>query len=326
MEKILSVIIPSYNVEKYLYETIPTFLADEILDDIEVLIVNDGSKDNTSKIGKEFQGKYPNTVRIIDKENGGHGSTINKGIEEAVGKYFKVVDGDDWVDTDAFVKYVKELKNLDVDIVMTPFNRVNEVTRDIELKTFVGIEYNKQYAFDDVICKLGDEYQMHSATFRTEILKKIPKISEHCFYVDVEFICYPFLYLNTIEFLPYTIYQYRVGNNEQSVSVTSKQRNRAMHERVIFNIIKYLKSNTFSKSKETFLKQRICGMCAKQYEIWITMENTPEVRAELEAFVKRLKDAGENLYKNVPGKKMMLLRMTNNKILPLLIAFKAKRG
>ena len=67
-------------------------------------------------------------------------------------------------------------------------------------------------------------------------------------------------------------------------------------------------------------------MCAKQYEIWITMDNTPEVRAELDAFVKRLKEAGENLYKNVPGKKMMLLRMTNNKILPLLIAFKAKRG
>ena len=89
MAKTLSVVIPSYNVEKYLPEILPTFLSPEVLDDIEVLIVNDGSKDNTSKVGKEFQDKYPNTVRIIDKENGGHGSTINRGIEEAVGKAFK---------------------------------------------------------------------------------------------------------------------------------------------------------------------------------------------------------------------------------------------
>ena len=125
MAKTLSVVIPSYNVEKYLPEILPTFLSPEVLDDIEVLIVNDGSKDNTSKVGKEFQDKYPNTVRIIDKENGGHGSTINRGIEEAVGKYFKVVDGDDWVDTDVFIKYVNALKTLEADAVMTPFNRVN---------------------------------------------------------------------------------------------------------------------------------------------------------------------------------------------------------
>ncbi len=326
MEKILSVIIPSYNVEKYLYETIPTFLHKDVLDDIEVLIVNDGSKDKTSEIGKEFQEKYPATVRIIDKENGGHGSTINKGIEEAVGKYFKVVDGDDWVDTDEFVKYVNGLKELDVDVVMTPFNRVNEVTRAIELKTFTDVEYNKEYKFDEIICKLGDKYQMHSATFKTEILKKIPKISEHCFYVDVEFICYPIIHLESMEFLPYTIYQYRVGNNEQSVSVKSKQKNRAMHERVIFNIIKYLKENTFTPSKEAFLKHRICGMCAWQYEIWLSMKDTALVRTELDAFVEKLKAAGENLYENVPGKKMKLLRMSNNRLLPLLIALKGKKG
>lgn len=318
MAKTLSVVIPSYNVEKYLPEILPTFLSPEVLDDIEVLIVNDGSKDNTSKVGKEFQDKYPNTVRIIDKENGGHGSTINRGIEEAVGKYFKVVDGDDWVDTDVFIKYVNALKTLEADAVMTPFNRVNEDTGLVEPKTFTGIDYNKEYKFEEIICQLGEEYQMHSATFKTEILKKIRKIDEHCFYVDQEYICYPFAYLNTMVFLPYAIYQYRVGNNEQSVSVASKQRNRAMHERVIFSIMDYWMHTEFSPNKKKFLETRICNMCARQYEIWVSMDCTPEVKKEMNAFAAKVKETNSEVFKKIPGKKQKLLKMSGNKLLPLI--------
>ena len=104
MPKILTVTIPAYNVEKYMDEVLPTFLEESILNKIEILIVNDGSKDGTSKKGKQYEQQYPAVIRLIDKENGGHGSTINKGIELATGKYFKVVDGDDWVDTHALIQ------------------------------------------------------------------------------------------------------------------------------------------------------------------------------------------------------------------------------
>ena len=100
MGKILSITIPSYNVEKYIDKCVQSMLVDSILDDIEILIVNDGSKDSTPEIAKGYVEKYPQTVRLIDKENGGHGSTINAGIREATGKYFKVVDGDDWLNTE----------------------------------------------------------------------------------------------------------------------------------------------------------------------------------------------------------------------------------
>ena len=92
MEKVLSIVIPSYNVEQTLGETIESMLDDRILSDIEILVVNDGSKDATALLGKKYEEMYPITVRYIEKENGGHGSTINRGIKEAVGKYFKVVD------------------------------------------------------------------------------------------------------------------------------------------------------------------------------------------------------------------------------------------
>src|SRR5699024_12690371 len=97
MEKILTVTIPSYNVEKYLRQTLDSFLAEEILEEIEILIVDDGYKDKTAAIGKEYEKNYPGTSRGISKENGGHGSTINRGQPEAKRQHFKVVDGDDCV-------------------------------------------------------------------------------------------------------------------------------------------------------------------------------------------------------------------------------------
>ena len=112
-EKILTVTIPSYNVEAYLEDCLESFVNSEVMDDIEVLIVNDGSSDNTAKIAQRYVDKYENTFRLINKENGGHGSTINTGVREAKGKYFKVVDGDDWVDTRSFISCIS-LKRLSV--------------------------------------------------------------------------------------------------------------------------------------------------------------------------------------------------------------------
>ena len=103
MNKVLTITVPSYNVEKFLENTLDSFLDERILEDLEVLIVDDGSKDRTAEIGKQYEERYPDTFRVISKENGGHGSTINRGIKEARGTYFKVVDGDDWVDRKSVV-------------------------------------------------------------------------------------------------------------------------------------------------------------------------------------------------------------------------------
>lgn len=131
MEKILTVTVPSYNVEKFLENTLDSFVDERVLDDIEVLIVDDGSKDKTAEIGRKYEEKYPDTFRVISKENGGHGSTINRGIGEAKGKYFKVVDGDDWVDQDGFAELIQRLKTCDADYVFTNYYEVNDVTGEL---------------------------------------------------------------------------------------------------------------------------------------------------------------------------------------------------
>ena len=105
--KVLTVLIPVYNTEKYIKRCLDSLLVPETLNDIEVIVVNDGSKDHSVEIVKTYVEKYPQTVVLIDKENGGHGSTINAGLKAAKGKYFRVLDSDDWFNTIEFVKFVK---------------------------------------------------------------------------------------------------------------------------------------------------------------------------------------------------------------------------
>ena len=121
MEKILSIVIPAYNVEKYLEKCLASFEIQAILDRIEVLVINDGSKDHTAEIAQRYCEKYPETYFLYNKENGGHGSGINYGIRYATGKYFKVVDGDDWLNTEELEAFVKLLEETDTDIVAADF-------------------------------------------------------------------------------------------------------------------------------------------------------------------------------------------------------------
>ena len=153
-DKILTITIPSYNVEAYLEDCLESFVNSEVMDDIEVLIVNDGSSDRTEEIARRYESKYPNTYRLINKENGGHGSTINTGAAEAKGKYFKVVDGDDWVDTRSFIHLVKVLKKIDADIVASNYTWINHTTKMPEERQehpFEKIEYNRMYNFEEIV-------------------------------------------------------------------------------------------------------------------------------------------------------------------------------
>lgn len=109
--KYISFAIPSYNSEDYMSHAIESILPGG--EDVEIIVVNDGSKDGTSEIAHEYKNKYPNIVRVVDKDNGGHGDAVNSGLSHATGKYFKVVDSDDWVDEDSLHKILEFLKELE---------------------------------------------------------------------------------------------------------------------------------------------------------------------------------------------------------------------
>lgn len=197
MDKILTLVIPTYNMEKYLRRCLDSIIIDdkELFDHLEVLVINDGSKDSSSAIAHDYQDKYPNVFRVIDKENGNYGSCVNRGLKEASGKYIKILDSDDYFNKEAFSGYLDCLMSNDVDLVITDFvqvngngNRINTITYDIPhgVKTDVSLCNVKKL----------ERLEMHGITYRKKILIDMDyRQTEGISYTDQEWSLIPFLSL-----------------------------------------------------------------------------------------------------------------------------------
>ena len=130
--KILSFIIPSYNCEKFLEKCVSSMLHPEILERLEIIIVNDGSTDSTEAIATALCSRYPEVIRLINQENRGHGGALNAGCAAAMGKYLKVIDADDWVETDNLPSYVDFLEQCDSDVVLTHHDTIHIGTGEVK--------------------------------------------------------------------------------------------------------------------------------------------------------------------------------------------------
>lgn len=274
MRKILTITVPTYNAERYLRDNLDSFCIPELLNDLEILIINDGSIDGSAAIAEEYVQRFPETYRVITKENGGHGSGINTGIRYATGKYFKVVDADDWVEKEAFIRLVQTLKEKDSDIVSSGFYWVydegqknkTEFLRKKEMKIpFKDVEYQKEYVFDEIADRIY--IKMHNMTVKTEILKKHNiKVDEHCYYVDTEYITYPIPYVKTICFVEEFVYMYRLGRQGQSVSIEKMQYNEKNYDRVIASLVGFYNrlcdENTCSVEKRNYIARIIARVVA----------------------------------------------------------------
>lgn len=328
MSKVLTIVVPSYNVEAYLEDTLQSFVEPGIIKDIEVLIVNDGSKDRTPEIAERFEKNYPGTFRLISKENGGHGSTINRGIEEAVGKYFKVVDGDDWVDTKDFARMVRRLKTADSDYVVTNYYKVNDVTKNKTPEEFPFFRENPKCRFDEAAGQ--SEIPMHALVIRTAILKEHRiHIDEHCFYVDNEYIIFPVPYVETIEYFDLFVYMYRLAVATQSVSMKGFQNHLADHVKVTKRLIDFseeysaalkrqLKEKTaagklgeetvsLSKEKARYLRNQAAIMVGDQAGIYASFPyKNKEIRRQFAEFDQEVREKSPMIYQLSDRKSRML--------------------
>lgn len=223
--KTLSIAIPCYNSESYMSHCINTLLAGG--EDVEIIIVNDGStKDNTLGVAKDFEAKYPETIKVIDKPNGGHGSAVNAGIKNATGKYFKVVDSDDWVDEKVLIQIIKKLKELDEagtspDMFLGNYIYDKQGARIKKTMHYRGIiPQNKIITWDKAHhFPMGKYILMHSIIYRTEILHECKlELPEHTFYVDNLFAFVPLPFVKHIYYMNVPFYHYFIGRNDQSVN------------------------------------------------------------------------------------------------------------
>ena len=222
--KLLTIAIPSYNSENYLSKCIESLLPGG--EDVEILVVNDGSKDNTSAIGHEYEAKYPGIVKVIDKENGGHGSAVNAGVEHATGLFFKVVDSDDWVKKSAYLEILEKLKDFagsDVIIDMLISNFVYEKEGAAKKKVMRyahALPKDTVFTWNDVGHFFKGQYiLMHSVIYRTKLLRECGmKLPDHTFYVDNLFVYEPLPYVKNLYYMDVNFYRYYIGREDQSVN------------------------------------------------------------------------------------------------------------
>lgn len=222
--KLLSFAVPCYNSAAYMKKCVDSLLKGG--EDVEILIIDDGSTDDTARIADEYEAAYPSIVRVIHKENGGHGSAVNTGIENAQGLYFKVVDSDDWVKEEAYERILDALKGLTggekvLDMLISNFvyEKLGQERHKV-MRYKHALPVDRLFGWDEVRhFHKGQYILMHSVIFRTRLLKECGlKLPEHTYYVDNLYVFEPLPYVKNMYYLDVNFYRYYVGREGQSVN------------------------------------------------------------------------------------------------------------
>lgn len=223
--KQLTIVMPCYNVASYIKKGLDSLADAQFIGDLEVLIIDDGSTDETAAIAQAYEKEYPDIFRYIYKENGGHGSVINRGIKEAAGRYFRILDGDDWVVTQNLHMLLNHLKTMTADVVA-------DKKREVDMHTLEGpldmlpscVLPQRVYEMQEITkaAEVAKYFMIHNFCVSTEGLQKQEVVvSEGVFYEDSEYVLKATAWAQTVSFLDLEVYQYMVGNASQSVSTAN---------------------------------------------------------------------------------------------------------
>lgn len=296
--KLLSIAIPCYNSETYMRKCVESLLPGG--NDVEILIVNDGSmKDNTAAIADEYAAKYPEIIKAVHKENGGHGSAVNKGLENATGLYFKVVDSDDWVKEEAYLAILDKLRELvrngqmvDMFISNYVYEKEGEKHKKVMHQRYT-LPKEKVFSWEDCHHFLKGRYiLMHSVIFRTTMLKDCGlKLPEHTFYVDNLYVFEPLPYVKKMYYLDVNFYRYYIGREDQSVNEKVMISRIDQQLKVNKLMIDYLVEN-----KARVLKTKRLYQYMRNYlEIIMTVSSILLIKGNSEEFLEKKKELWQYL-------------------------------
>lgn len=272
MDKIISFIIPSYNVEQYLKTCLDSFLIPGKMDRFEVIVVNDGSVDGTVEIANSYVEQYPDTFRLLNKENGGHGSAINAGSRAAAGKFFKVIDADDWVVTENLPELLDKLSRCDADVVLTPFHMVDMATGKREIRCMYADDYQRSYTLEEIMAdwKSFDRCMtFHGIMYRKEFYEAYRhELPEKIFYEDQEYASIPCCHAVKLQAYDLFLYQYLVGNAGQSVAAQNQLKRIDHIGAVALNMANYLAGHSeLTDGGKAYLAQKTEGVLLSYYTV-----------------------------------------------------------
>ena len=299
--------VPCYNSEAYMRKCIDSLLPAG--DDTEIIIVDDGSTDSTGEIADGYAAAHPDRVRVIHQENGGHGEGVNQGVRNARGKYFKVVDSDDWLDGDALAKLLSRMREHEtagIDVDMYVANYVYEHVEDG--KTFV-MDYHRIFP-NETVCSWEDirpfgitQYlMMHSVYFKTDILRNCGlELPKHTFYVDNLFMYKPLPDVKTIYYMPLDLYRYLIGRADQSVTLENGAKRYEQQIRVTKMMVDCFDLREMGETRPKLRRYLLheLGMMVLICAVFTYADDTPERRANFYAVWQYIKDKDPWLYRRL---------------------------
>lgn len=282
-KKLLSILIPTYRAEAYLDKCLTSFIMEDtaLFERLEVIVVNDGSPDGSRDIAEQYRKRYPSVYRILDKENGGHGSAINAGAKEAKGLYFKVIDADDWVDKDGFHAFMRKLEMIEKEneekqpeVLTTPYLRYDIGTGKTEEKSAKPKQYDQNYTLSEVMDQwLYCHEVMHfwGLTYQTDFYRKLGyQLAEGVFYEDQEYATVPISYATKVRFLNTLVYVYRVGDVNQSVFGDTQVKRRAHLEKVLDRLVaQYGQQSQMPAGADRYYRKKTAMVVTSYYQIML---------------------------------------------------------
>lgn len=317
-EKILTISVAAYNLENIIEENLKSFIRCKEKDFLEVIVTDDGSKDNTAKIVSEYESRYPGIIKLIRQNNKGAGSTVNSGIKNAKGKYFKMIDGDDWVESENLDRLINKLKEIDVDMAITNYETYSDATKKIIDKTKYLIEENKQHEIEKICVK--NNFQMHNILYKTSILKENEIVLDNGFYTDMEYLLLPIPFIKKVVYFDLDIYVYRIAREGQSVSLPSMQRNIDMHRLVLDRLIAYYEENKnmLSENVSNYMLRKICDMADAELSTLLTFDINQKQIEKIKEYFQYIGKYNDLYTVFKKGKKEKILLGSNFKLVRMV--------
>lgn len=303
MNKILTVCIAAYNAEKTISKTLNSMLKSNRRDSLELIVVDDGSKDGTGTIVKQYVEKYPDIVIYVPKENGGAGSARNVAFDYATGKYIKIIDADDEVVKENLDGFIENIEKLDVDVVWNGYytNNISNGKCKCKDEYFKYVKPNVPYKIDEKTLTLPIDIAMHGITYRTSIIKENNiKLSENTAYTDLEYILFPTPYLRVGAYIDKPFYIYNKGDINQSVSGRNFVANEQKIKKLLIRLFNYKSSYpNVTNNQKHIMDCAISHACIFVYRIHIAKCDFAQKKS-LVHFDNRLKDVDFDVWKLLP--------------------------
>ncbi len=305
--KLITFAVPCYNSAEYMEKCIKSLLV--VGSDAEIILINDGStKDNTAEVADKYANEYPEIIKAIHQENGGHGEAVNSGLRNASGRYFKVVDSDDWLDEVALEKIMQVIRSFDENNLPDAI-LANYVYEHVYNNTRRVVDYKESFPVGEIFdfeqtkkLPVGKFIAMHSMIYKTEMLKQIKlELPKHTFYVDNIYIYNPLPSVKSFYYVDVDLYRYFIGRPDQSVNEEVIMKRIDQHIRVTEHILSAHDILKFRKSRPKLYKymEGFVLIMMDINSIYLIKIGTKESLQKKKELWRKLKTESPELYKRL---------------------------